>query len=461
MADRHDVLPSPPSSPDAAARSLHAREQAPLRLGLRVNLRQFLLLATITFGVGLAVGVERVVVPVLAKQAFHVASFLAVLAFIVSFGFVKAALNLVAGRLADRAGRKRLLIAGWLVAVPIPFMIIFAPTWGWVVAANILMGVNQGLAWSMTVTGKVDLVGPQQRGFALGINEFSGYAGVAAGGYIGGWLGSAFGLRVAPFVFVLAVVLVMLVASIALVRETLPYAQLETRQQLAAAGMDAAAAKAVAAQDPPSLWRVFALTTWGDRALAAASQAGMVEKFTDALAWGLLPLYFAQAGLSPAAIGGVVAVYTGSWAVLQIYTGHLTDRVGRKWPIAGGMWLAALGIVVIVLGGALGWWIGGALLMGIGMALLYPTLLAAVSDVAHPRWRATSLGVYRMWRDSGYAFGALAIGLVADAFGLVAGFWFAAALMLISGLLVAIFMYETQPARRRTHPAWEQEAMWR
>ena len=467
MPDRHDS-PFPPSASSsspgvptsAADGAAPTVGRPPLHLGLRVNLEQFLLLATITFGVGLVVGAERVVVPVLAKQEFHVASFLAVLAFIVSFGFVKAALNLVAGRLSDRTGRKRLLIAGWLVAVPIPFMIIFAPSWSWVVAANILMGINQGLAWSMTVTGKVDLVGPQQRGFALGINEFSGYAGVAAGGYIGGLLGSAFGLRVAPFIFVLVVVLVMLAASILLVRETLPYAQLETRQHLAATGMDAAAAGAAAAQDPPSLWRIFALTTWGDRALAAASQAGMVEKFTDALAWGLLPLYFARAGLSPAAIGGVVAVYTGSWAVLQIYTGHLTDRIGRKWPIAGGMWLAALGIVVTVLGGTLVWWVLGALLMGIGMALLYPTLLAAVSDVAHPRWRATSLGVYRMWRDSGYAFGALAIGLMADAFGLVAGFWFAAALMTLSGLLVVVLMYETQPGRRRTHPAWEQERMW-
>jgi MFS family permease len=444
---------------------LHERTPAELHLGLRVNLAQFTLLAAITFGVGLVVGAERVVVPVLAKQDFGVASYLATLAFIVSFGFVKAALNLVAGRLADQLGRKPLLILGWLVALPIPFMIIFAPSWGWIVAANILLGVNQGLTWSMTVTCKIDLVGPRNRGFATGINEFSGYAGVSVGGFIGGFLGGIYGLRVAPFLFVLAIIVVTLVVTVLLVRETQPYTHLETAQAQAKrpdlSAPDGAPTPTDQAQPRPSLLAIVALTSWGDRALAAASQAGLVEKFTDTLAWGLFPLYFAQRGLSPAAIGAVVAVYTGTWAVLQIYTGHVADTLGRKWPIVVGMWLAAAGIALVAISSTLLGWIGGSALMGIGMALLYPTLLAAVSDVAHPRWRATSLGVYRLWRDSGYAFGGLAIGAVADAFGLLAGFWFAALLMLLSGLLVAIFMYETLPSRRKVHPAWESKMPFR
>jgi MFS family permease len=463
------------------------RGRAPIRLGLRANLGQFSLLASITFSVGLVVGAERVVVPELAKHDFHVASFLAVLSFIISFGVVKSALNLLAGRLADRFGRKVMLVVGWLVALPIPFLIIFAPSWGWVVAANVLLGVNQGLAWSMTVTSKIDLVGPKSRGFALGINEFSGYAGVSAGGFVGGALGGAYGLRVVPFLFVLAVILVTLVVSLLLVRETLPYTRLETQQRQIAQSAQAPQMlpasraprtpyRSMAAEDEhsratgqpaatpaprPSLGRIFALTTWGDRALAAASQAGLVEKFADTLAWGLFPLYFAHAGLAPVAIGALVAVYTGTWAVLQIYTGHLTDRIGRKWPIVAGMELAAGGIVIVAAGGVLAWWLIGSVLMGVGMALLYPTLLATVSDVGAPRWRASSLGVYRMWRDGGYAIGGLAIGVIADAFGLLAGFWFAAAAMAASGLVVALLMYETLPTRRRVHPGWERDPRYR
>jgi MFS family permease len=422
-----------------------ASSGARLRLGLRENLEQFTLLAALTLGVGLVVGAERVVVPALAGSVFHIASFLATLSFIVSFGVVKALLNLAAGRLADRIGRKPVLLVGWLAALPVPFMIIYAPSWSWVVAANVLLGVNQGFAWTMTVTSKIDVVGPRNRGFALGINEFSGYLGVSLGGFIGGALAGAYGARVAPFLFALAVIVVSLLASWLLIRETLPFTRLEAPPH----------------QDPdraqPPLRTIFALTTWGDRALAAASQAGLVEKFTDTLAWGLFPLYFASQGLDLAAIGALVAVYTGSWAVLQIYTGHLTDRIGRKWPIAGGMWLAAGGIALVAASHALAGWVIGALLMGAGMALLYPTLLAAVSDVAHPRWRGASLGVYRLWRDSGYAIGGLAIGLVSDAFGLLAGFWFCAGLMGLSGLVVALLMYETQPERRIVHPAWERD----
>ena len=429
-------------------------------LGLRPNLAQFALLAAITVGVGMVVGTERVVVPLLGARVFAVTSYAATLAFIVSFGFVKAALNLIAGRLADHFGRKPILLAGWLFALPVPLILILAPSWSWVIAANVLLGVNQGFTWTMTVTSKIDLVGGSNRGFALGINEFSGYAGVSLGGVIAGALAQSAGLRVAPFIFALGVCLVSLAASFLLIRETLPFTRLERPNTQAApvtsATHGASEPDSVAHRAPPPLPTIFALTTWGDRALAAASQAGLVEKFADALVWGLFPLYFARHSVDLAQIGVLVAVYTGSWAILQIYTGHLSDRVGRKWPIAGGMWLVAVGILVVPTGADLMWWVVGALMMGAGMALLYPTLLAVVSDVAFPRWRATSLGVYRLWRDSGYAFGALAIGLVADKMGLTAGFWFVAAMMALSGTIVALVMYETLPHRRTVHAAWEQ-----
>ena len=429
-----------------------------LRLGLRENLPQFLLLAATTFGVGLVIGSERVVGPALAQTRFHITSFLLTLTFIVSFGVVKSALNLVAGRLADRVGRKPLLLLGWLAALPIPFMIIFASSWWWVVLANVLLGVNQGFAWTITVTSKIDLVGARSRGLALGINEFSGYAGVAIGGFVGGALSSVYGPRVAPFLFMSVVSLAFLGVSRFFVHETLPYTRIETQQRAQPAHGAPSDATPAAPQPLPSLRAIFALTSWGDRTLATASQAGLVEKFADTLAWGLFPLYFASRGLSLVSIGALVAVYTGVWAVLQIFTGHLTDRIGRKWPIAIGMWLAAAGIAIVGLSVALPGWIAGALLMGVGMALLYPTLLATVSDVAHPRWRGSALGVYRLWRDSGYALGALLIGAIADAFGLLAGFWFSAIVMALSGLLVATLMYETLPTRRVTHPAWEREA---
>ncbi len=470
-----------PSASTASGVAAH-RDTHPgaIHLGLRENLGQFALLASITFGVGLVIGAERVTLPLLAGHAFGITSFLATLSFIISFGVVKAALNLVAGRLNDRWGRKPVLLVGWLAALPVPFLIIFAPNWGWVVAANVLLGFNQGFTWTTTVTSKVDLVGPRNRGFALGINEFSGYAGVSIGGLVGGALAGVYGLRVAPFVFILLVAAAATLASALLVRETRPYAQLESQQtylhvsrrraQAADPPSEAASpalnsvstpatepVKPNSPVAPPGVPTIFALTSWGDRALAAASLAGLIEKFTDTLVWGLFPLYFARAGLGAPAIGALVGVYTGSWAILQLYTGHLSDRLGRKWLIAGGFELVAVGIALTLLGGGLGWWIVGALLMGVGMALLYPTLLAAVSDVARPLWRGTALGVYRLWRDSGYAFGALAIGLVADQFGLVTGFWLVIALMVGCGLVIALVMYETQPERRAVFPDWERD----
>ncbi|HZC05193.1 MAG TPA: MFS transporter [Ktedonobacterales bacterium] len=468
--------PTNAAIPDGAQLSQQDLSTHPsaLRLGLRENLGQFVLLASVTFGIGLVIGAERVTLPLLAGHAFGVTSFLATLSFIVSFGAVKAALNLVAGGLNDRWGRKPVLILGWLAALPAPFLIIFAPNWAWVVAANVLLGFNQGFAWTTTVTSKVDLVGPRNRGFALGINEFSGYAGVTIGGLVGGALAGAYGLRVAPFIFILLVVAAATLTSALLVRETRPYAHLESRRdqqrRAQAAGVASAAdtafrttpfmpatIQATSSSVPPRMTTIFALTSWGDRTLATASLAGLIEKFADTLVWGLFPLYFARAGLGAPAIGALVGVYTGSWAILQLYTGHLSDRLGRKWLIAVGFELVAVGVSLTLLGGSLAWWISGALLMGVGMALLYPTLLATVSDVARPHWRGTALGVYRLWRDSGYAFGALAIGLVADRFGLQIGFWLVIALMAGCGLVIPLVMYETQPQRRSVFLAWERD----
>lgn len=401
-----------------------------LRLGLAANWQQFTLLALITSFVGLVVGVERVAVPILGKQGFHLTSFTIALAFITSFGFVKATLNLLAGRLADHYGRKPLLIAGWAVAIPVPFMIMAAPSWAWVVAANLLVGVNQGLAWSMTVTSKIDLVGPKRRGFAMGVNEFSGYAGASLGGIAAGYLVGAYGLRPAPYLLMVAIIVAGLALSVLTVRETAPFAHLE-------------ASTLAVPETRPSWWQVFTLTSWRNKSLFALSQAGLIEKFADTLAWGLLPIFFLRHGLSPTAAGVLVGIYTGTWAMLQLVTGHLSDQIGRKWPIVSGMWIVALGIIIIALTATIGVWAVGAIVMGTGMALLYPTLLAGISDIAHPTWRATSLGVYRMWRDSGYAFGGLTIGLVADRFGLLAGFWFSAGILALSGLIVAVLVRET------------------
>lgn len=411
-----------------------------LSLGLRQNWFQFSVLAGLTFLVGMTVGVERVALPPLAKQAFGITSFAYTAAFISAFGVVKATMNLVAGGWSDRIGRRPLLLCGWLVGLPFPVMIILAPSWLWVLAANLLLGMSQALAWTMTVTAKIDLVGPRNRGLAVGINEFSGYAGVAAGGYAGALLVTAFGLRPAPYLLALGVLLLGTAGTLWPARETLPWARFESSQQRSSA--------------PPTGWgRMLARVTWGDRALFAACQAGLVEKFADTLVWAFVPLHLLRLGLSPAAVGVVVGVYGIVWGALQIPSGALADRVGRKLPIACGMLVVGAGIAFLILATSFLLWLSAAAVMGLGMALLYPNLISAVSDVADPSWRGAALGVYRFWRDAGYAVGALAIGAVADLLGLAAGFWFVASLMVASGLLVAALMYETAPHLRRLRPA--------
>ncbi len=410
-------------------------------LGLRANWRQFALLVLVNAFVGAMVGLERTVVPLIAEQEFGLLSKTVTLSFIVSFGVVKALANLMAGGLSDRIGRKRLLVAGWLVGLPVPFLIILAPSWGWVVLANVLLGVNQGLCWSTTVIMKIDLVGPQRRGLAMGLNEFSGYVAVSLAALATGYIASVYALRPHPFYLGVAFALLGLLLSLFFVRETRGHVEAEIRNL----GVTPESSPVNA---PPSFAQVLLITSWKDRALFAASQAGMVNNLNDGMVWGLLPLFLAGAGLDVGRIGVVAAVYPGVWGVSQLVTGALSDRLGRKWMVAGGLWVQAVGIALVVLTRGFKAWVGAAALMGLGTALVYPTLLAAVSDVAHPQWRASAVGVYRLWRDGGYALGALLSGLLADVLGLNWAIAAIAGLTALSGIVVAWVMYETLPQRR-------------
>ncbi|MCP4803787.1 MAG: MFS transporter [Proteobacteria bacterium] len=396
------------------------------RLGLRENLGQFGLLVLVNAFVGAMVGLERTLLPSLAEDELGLAAKAAVLSFIVVFGLTKAGTNYVAGRLSDAHGRKPVLVAGWLVALPVPFLLWWAPTWGWVLAANALLGVSQGLTWSTTVIMKIDLAGPKQRGLAMGLNEFAGYLAVAGSALATGYLAARFGLR-EPFLLGVLFAGVGLVLSIVAVRETRGHVALESGSKA------------------PSLSQreVFLRTSFTDPDLSAVSQAGFVNNLNDGMAWGLFPLLFLAAGLSLAQIGVLAAIYPAVWGIGQLMTGSASDRIGRKGLIVAGMWTQAVGLMVVVLGGNFGSFALGAVLLGAGTAMVYPTLLAAIGDVAHPSWRASSVGVYRLWRDSGYAAGALVGGFLADAFGIEAAIWAVAALTLTSGGVVLVRMRET------------------
>jgi MFS family permease len=406
-----------------------------LKLGLRENAGQFALLVVVNAFVGAMVGLERAVLPLLAEAEFGLASRTAILSFVASFGLAKALANLAAGHLGDRHGRKTVLVAGWLVGLPVPFLLMAAPTWGWVVFANVLLGVNQGLAWSSTVIMKIDLVGPRQRGLAMGMNEAAGYVAVSLAALASGYLAGAYGLRPAPFYLGVGFAVAGLVLSVALVRETRGHAQYEAQ------GWSGDAA--------PSFARVLLLTSWRDRALFAVSQAGLVNNLNDGLAWGLLPLYFAGLGLPVERIGLLAALYPAVWGLGQLGTGALSDRTGRKPLIVAGMLVQAAGLGLLLAGTAFGLLAAAMALLGLGTALVYPTLLAAIGDVAHPAWRASAVGVYRLWRDGGYVAGALVAGALADALGLGWAIGAVAALTAGSGLLAALVMYETLPAHRQ------------
>ena len=403
--------------------------RAPI-LGLRANWRQFTLLVVVNAFVGAMVGMERTVLPLLAKEDFGVASASATLAFLVAFGITKALANLAAGHLADRYGRKRVLVAGWVAALPVAPIIIWAPSWAWVVGANVLLGVNQGLAWSTTVNMKIDLAGPERRGFALGLNEAAGYGAVAIAAAVTGAIAASHGPRPWPFVLGVGISIIGLVLSAVLVRETHGHAQEEAKQH-----HDSSAA-------PPRFRDTFTTTSFRDPSLSAICQAGLVNNLNDALVWGLVPLFLAAQGLSIGRIGVIAALYPASWGLAQLATGAWSDRAGRKPLIVAGLWLQALAIAGLTVFDAYEGWALCALGMGLGTALVYPTLIAAISDRAHPIWRASAVGVYRLWRDLGYAVGGIIVGVIADAIDDQAAILVVASLTAASGLVVARRMQE-------------------
>jgi MFS family permease len=437
------VPDAPPSSAPGLAPSAGSAPSAGVRLGLRANLAQFSLLVAVNALVGGTLGQERTVVPLLARQTFHLAAFSSALTFILAFGAVKAVTNFFAGTLSDRFGRKPVLVAGWLAALPIPPLLIFAPNWGWVVAANVLLGVNQGLTWSTTVIMKIDLAGPARRGLAMGLNEAAGYGAVAITALATGYLAAAYGLRPAPFLLGAAYIALGLGLSAAAVKETRGHARHEAAAHVAADHLGGHL----------TTRQVAWLTSFSEPALSAACQAGMVNNLNDGIAWGLFPLLYTSHGLTVGQIGVLAAVYPAVWGAGQLVTGALSDQIGRKWLIAAGMGVQAAAIAMVALGTTFTVWAVAAVLLGAGTAMVYPTLLAVVGDVAHPTWRARSVGVYRLWRDGGFAVGALLAGVVADAFGILAAIWVVAALTAASGLVVAVRMYETRPARAVTSAA--------
>ena len=411
-----------------------------LALGLRANWRQFWLLVLVNAFVGAMVGMERTVLPLLAQAEFGLASKSAALSFIATFGVVKALTNYFAGRLGDRYGRKPVLLAGWCFALPVPFLVMWAPDWSWVVLANVLLGINQGLAWSTTVIMKIDLVGPKQRGLAMGLNEFAGYLAVALAALGTGYLAQAYGLRPEPFYLGIACAATGLGLSLLLVRETRHHVAVEAE---AIAGAPAGLSR----EATLSSRELFARAAWRDPALSSVSQAGMVNNLNDGLAWGLFPLFFAAAGLSLSQIGVLSFAYPAVWGILQPCTGALSDRWGRKPLIAGGMLLQGAALAAIAVTRGFWPWVGTAALLGAGTAMVYPALLAAVGDVAHPGWRGSAVGVYRLWRDGGYAVGALLTGALADLFGMAWSIGAVAVITFLSGLLVAARMPETLRAR--------------
>jgi MFS family permease len=418
-----------------------SRTSEPWRQGIVVNWRQFALQMATILCVGMTLGTERTVLPLLGKQTFHVQSFLVISSFVISFGVVKALLNLAGGPLSERYGRKPVLVGGWISALPIPVILFVAPNWTWVVVANVLLGINQGLAWSMSMNAKIDLAGSGRRGLAVGLDEAGGYGGVAVAALITGYLGGAYGIRHAPFVFAAAVILTGLGIAVFLVRETLPFARGETPRAGSSGVWPAAEAEARL-----PFGQIFIHASIKDRTMFAINQAGAIEKFVDALAWIALPLYLSLRHVPIGQIGEVVFVYGAVWGLGQVVAGHLADLVGRKLPIVTGMVLCGIGVTLVPLVDSLPAWFFAAGATGLGMALLYPNLNTAAAHASPPSWRATSLGVYRFWRDAGYALGAILIGLTANRWGLTAAFYAVALAMGSSALVLAVAMRETRPA---------------
>ena len=425
-----------------------------MKFGIRANLGQVLQQLLQVLLVGMTIGMMRNVVPALAETEFGVprGSFMLLVAFVVAFGFVKGTINFVAGRLAERIGRKRVLLIGWLVALPISPLVFLAPSWGWIVLATILLGVNQGLTWSMTQTAKLDVTRADQRGLVIGLNEFSGYVGVAIAGVLTGYAASLLGPRAGLLWFGAAVVgLATLLAWLA-VAETLPWAHAEVKQHATDSAQALRPRYPSQVSELPSTRELFALMSWRDRRMAALCQAGLVEKFVDALVWAFWPLYLHQNGVSLPGIGWIVGVYGFTWGAVQYFTGKLSDRLGRHKLNSWGMWVCGAGVALMPLGSGAAWWSTSAAIAGLGMAMLYPNLSAAVADIAHPNWRASAIGIYRFWRDLGYGIGAIGLGTAAALGGqLESAFWFVAIAMGVSGAVLYRWGEETNPRLNPAH----------
>lgn len=407
-----------------------------LRLGLAANAQQFWLLVLVNAFVGAMIGLERTLPPLIAEQEFGLTSSSLILSFVGAFGLVKAITNLFAGRLGDRYGRRPILLAGWLLALPVPVIIMLAPSWSWIVAANLLLGASQGLAWSTTVIMKIDLVGPRGRGFAMGLNEAAGYIAVAASAYLTGLVAARYGLRPEPFYLGVAFAVAGLVLTALFVRETLPFTRLEANVHPGGQ-----------LQTAPSLAQLLRDGVWRNRALASANQAGLVNNLNDGVAWGLLPVYLAARGVPLAQVGVIAAAYPAVWGLTQLATGALSDTWGRKSLIVAGMLVQGVSLLGLAFLNGFPAWLAMAALLGVGTAMVYPTLLAAVGDASHPTWRGTAVGAYRLWRDGGLAVGAVLGGVIADALGVPAALTAVAALTAASGLLVALRMPETHARR--------------
>lgn len=419
--------------------------------GIRANLGQFSHQLLQVLLVGCTIGMMRTVLPAMAEAEFGVPrnSFMLLTAFVVAFGFVKGTLNLVAGRLSERWGRKRVLLAGWITAIPIPLMVYSAPSWNWIVAATVLLGINQGLTWSMTQTAKLDLTRPDQRGLTIGLNEFSGYVGLAVAGVVTGYLAAAIGARLGLLVFGLAVIGLALMSTMLWVKDTLPWARLESAGQSGRSG-GALPRYPHGIRPHPTTWEVFAVMSWRDRRLAALSLAGLVEKFVDALVWIFYPVYLYQHGVDLPGVGWVIGIYAFVWGFSQFFTGKLSDHVGRHRPNVWGMLICGIGVALMPVHDGIAWWSLSAAVSGFGMALLYPNLSAAVADIAHPNWRGSAIGIYRFWRDLGYGIGALALGVATRSSGSIeAAFWLVALAMFVSGIVLQMWGEETHPSFHR------------
>ena len=424
-----------------------------LKHGIGHNKSQFIHQLLQVLLVGLTIGMTRTVVPALAESDFGVPknSFVLLSSFVVAFGLVKGVMNFIAGRLSERIGRKRVLLMGWLVALPIPVMIWFAPSWSWVVAATVLLGVNQGLTWSMTQTSKLDITRLEERGLTLGLNEFSGYVGVALAGIATAYMASLLGARQGILIFGMAVIILALVLTQLWVKDTLPWAKAEAAKHAPGAAQALRPRYPQGVSANPSTREIFTLMSWRDKRLMALSQAGMVEKFVDALVWVFYPVFLYQKGVSLPNVGWIIGFYGFMWGGSQLFTGRLSDRVGRQRLNVWGMWICGAGVAAMMLGDGVVWWAASAAVTGFGMALLYPNLSAAVADIAHPSWRGSAIGIYRFWRDLGYGIGALGLGLAAHFTGqMQSAFWFVAASMFASGALLWWLGEETHP---RLNPA--------